>query len=189
MDKGRKRKDSLPFAQHETLPMTQAVLQTPKKQDLLTLAQQDPPTRKDKDLMIQTQILARSDAPGLSSPLTTQLPPSTAPSMDLAAWKPPPGDTHQLLTLNVDRLHLSSRATIYISTIMQERFTIPYHRCSEVPSDVRDMLWGEFQKRYVWDLTLSMTKMRHAWEVKVGDRMRDFAWRCSGSEEEARLDS
>ncbi|KAI5663577.1 hypothetical protein M9H77_22900 [Catharanthus roseus] len=97
-----------------------------------------------------------------------------APFTDHAAWKLHPSDTRQLLTINVDRLHPSSRASSYISSIMQERFTSPYHHWCEVPPDVHDMFWGEFQKRCVWDLILSMIKTMHAWEVKVDDHMRDF---------------
>ncbi|KAI5649813.1 hypothetical protein M9H77_35818 [Catharanthus roseus] len=76
--------------------------------------------------------------------------------MDLAAWKPPPSDLRKLLTLNVDRLHPSSRATTHISAVMQKRFIGPYHSWSEVSPDVCNMWWGEFQ------------------EVKVRDLMRDL---------------
>ncbi|KAI5658548.1 hypothetical protein M9H77_27341 [Catharanthus roseus] len=68
------------------------------------------------------------------------------------------------------RLYISSRAATHISTILQERFTDPYHYWFEVPLDVRDIWWREFQMRM--GPSLSMTKMRHAWEVEIGYRMR-----------------
>ncbi|KAI5666394.1 hypothetical protein M9H77_16247 [Catharanthus roseus] len=91
--------------------------------------------RTDQDLPTQTQIPRRSDAPSSSSAPITQPSLSTTHSTDTTVWKPRPGDTRQLLPLNVDRC--------------------------------------------IWDLTLSMTKMRQVWEVKVGDQMRDLlgnAW-------------
>ncbi|KAI5662857.1 hypothetical protein M9H77_22180 [Catharanthus roseus] len=85
------------------------------------------------------------------------------------------GDTHQLLLLNIDSLHPSSRAATHILVILQEWFTNSYHHWFEVPSDVRDMWWGEFQKRCVCNFSLSMTKMRYAWEVKQVDLTERFS--------------
>ncbi|KAI5654372.1 hypothetical protein M9H77_31559 [Catharanthus roseus] len=91
--------------------------------------------------------------------------------MDLAAWKPSPCDSRQLLTPNTTSIFDSSHPYLYCHA---KWFTSPYNNWCEVLLDVRDMWWGEFQKRCIWEPTLSMTKMRHTWEVKVGDWMRDF---------------
>ncbi|KAI5666641.1 hypothetical protein M9H77_16494 [Catharanthus roseus] len=72
-------------------------LQTPTKQDPLTLAQRDSPSRTDQYVPTQTQIPVRSNSPSLSSLPTTQPSSSTNPT----AWKSPPTDALQLLTLNV----------------------------------------------------------------------------------------
>ncbi|KAI5653115.1 hypothetical protein M9H77_30302 [Catharanthus roseus] len=111
-----------------------------------------------QDLPTQTQIPARFDPPGSCFVPTTQLSSSMAPSTDLMAWKLPLDNTRQLLTLN-------------------EQFIGPYHHLSEVPPNVRDMWWGRVLETHIWDQTLSMTKMRQAWEVKESPEYKAFCER------------
>ncbi|KAI5677671.1 hypothetical protein M9H77_08621 [Catharanthus roseus] len=73
------------------------------------------------------------------------------------------------------QLYSSLRVATHISTILQEQFTNPYHRWSKTSSDFRNNWWGEFQKRCVYDPSLSMAKMMHAWEVKQTDLTKRFS--------------
>ncbi|KAI5659975.1 hypothetical protein M9H77_28768 [Catharanthus roseus] len=53
----------------------------------------------DRSWMYREQLV-----PGVKGTPSTESSSSMAPFTDPAAWKPLPGDTHQLLTLNVDRV-------------------------------------------------------------------------------------
>ncbi|KAI5657493.1 hypothetical protein M9H77_26286 [Catharanthus roseus] len=103
---------------------------------------------------------------------STQTDPSTPGQQDLLTpVQQDPSHRHRFQQ-HGHRLYLSSRAATHISAILQERFSSPYYHWFEVPLDIRNMWWGEFQKSYVWYPSLSMTKIRDTWEVKVSDWMR-----------------
>ncbi|KAI5675628.1 hypothetical protein M9H77_06578 [Catharanthus roseus] len=87
----------------------------------------------------------------LPSTQTNQQTPAQQDPLTLVQQDPPHKHRYQLVLT----LHQSSRSATHILAILHERFISPYHRWSEVLSDVRDMWWRVFH-------------------VKVGDQMRDF---------------
>ncbi|KAI5659131.1 hypothetical protein M9H77_27924 [Catharanthus roseus] len=108
----------------------------------------------------QTQVPDSSTSPDSSSASTIQPSLSMALSTDPTAWKPPPGNTRQLLTLNVNR---------YLARVVHG----PYH--VGLRSHRLSVTCGGKSFRCVWDSSLSMTNMRHAWEVKQEDLTEKFS--------------
>ncbi|KAI5674514.1 hypothetical protein M9H77_14878 [Catharanthus roseus] len=115
-----------------------------------------------------------SEAPTTSSQLATQ--PFTS-SHASVAWKKPPDDPPEQLELNVDHRYCYH---IYIS----RKVCVGYYTWSQVPPEIRDFWWEEFQKKCIWDPALPMSKVRDAWDggtsIQIrnlmGDIQKDGKW-------------
>ncbi|KAI5678111.1 hypothetical protein M9H77_09061 [Catharanthus roseus] len=105
-----------------------------------------------EDASTSQEELLPSTTPMLSTTLDLARQPSTS-SQAPEAWKKPPGDPRELLDLNVDQFHPSSRATTAITSIFHERFMGGYCTWSQDAWEDRASirmkdLMGDIRKDY-----------------------------------------
>ncbi|KAI5681084.1 hypothetical protein M9H77_02311 [Catharanthus roseus] len=77
------------------------------------------------------------------------------------------------------RLHPSSRIATYISAIMQERFTDPHHRWSEVLTDVHNM--GRVLEKMCMGPNIIHDQNEAGMEGQGRRPNERFAWQCLGA--------
>ncbi|KAI5656718.1 hypothetical protein M9H77_25511 [Catharanthus roseus] len=149
----------------------------------MTLAPPTPTSTTALLPLLSTSQLTPSSAPLMMQdpsaldPLMMQDPPTTSqsyasqstqsvPDIDPSAWRPPLGDSRELLYLHVNQV------ATHITAIFQEQFNGPYHTWSKIPQlggwGAGKHMGGSFSFTEMimkWDLTQRFSKSKYLEEL------------------------